>query len=474
MIEDFKKNMKDYEAQDLRALPSIDKLLSAMPEAIRTWGHTQVVHSLRDHLNDLRIEIMSGGKPDVSIDNIKCSIVKALDLENRNTLIPVFNLTGTVLHTNLGRATLSKEAIRAINRVTSSASTLEFDLETGSRGNRESHVERLLCKITGAEAATVVNNNAAAMILVLNSLALGKKVPVSRGELVEIGGSFRVPEIMERAGCNLTEIGTTNRTHVEDYQKAISDDTALIMKVHTSNYRIHGFTSSVPEPDLVSVARRCEIPLVIDLGSGNLVDFASLGLPDEPTVQEVIKTGADLVTFSGDKLLGGPQAGLIAGRADLIEKLKINPLKRALRMDKMSLAALSETLKLYKNPETLTDQLPTLRLLTRKPREMRQQAKSLLPILASALGEKYDSTIEKTNSQIGSGTLPVEKLPSIAIKIRPVSDKESEIRFLIKRFRQLPRPILGRLNNHALWLDLRCLELNEEPEFTSQLKELKL
>jgi L-seryl-tRNA(Ser) seleniumtransferase len=418
----------------------------------------------------LRAEIAAGNTPDVSIEGIRRSAIQALADRTSATLVPVFNLTGTVLHTNLGRANLPKEAIDAVNAVAAGASNLEFDLESGTRGDRESHVEALICELTGAEAATAVNNNAAAVLLVLNTLAMGRKVPVSRGELVEIGGSFRIPEVMSRSGCSLVEVGATNRTHLKDYRKAIDGDTALLMKVHASNYRVEGFTASVSEPELAALAAEHGLPFVIDLGSGNLVNFTKLGLPHEPTAAEALANGADLVTFSGDKLLGGPQAGLIAGRADLVAMLKSNPLKRALRLDKMTLAAMAEILKLYRDPEKLTQKLPTLRLLTRPVADIRAQAESLLPGIARELAPGYEVCVAECLSQIGSGSLPVETLPSAAIKIQARSGEDSELRNLAKKLRQLPVPVIGRMHKGALWLDLRCLEADQNAVFASQME----
>jgi L-seryl-tRNA(Ser) seleniumtransferase len=455
--------------EQFRQLPSVDALLSGMPDEVACWGHAPLKESLKTRLSELRAEISSGKTPDMSMESIRQSALQALADRSSATLVPVFNLTGTVLHTNLGRASLPAEAIDAVSTVAAGASNLEFDLESGSRGDRESHVEALICEMTGAEAATAVNNNAAAVLLVLNSLAMGRKVPVSRGELVEIGGSFRIPEVMSRSGCSLVEIGATNRTHLKDYRNAIDADTALLMKVHTSNYRVEGFTASVSESELADLAREHALPFVIDLGSGNLVDFRTLGLPHEPTAAEALANGADLVTFSGDKLLGGPQAGLIAGRADLVAMLKKNPLKRALRLDKMTLAALAAILKLYRDPAQLTRKLPTLRLLTRGAEDIRGRAEALLPGIAGALAPRYALSVEDCLSQIGSGSLPVETLPSAALMIRATSGEDSDLRGLAKTLRQLPVPVIGRMHKGALWLDLRCLEADQERVFTDQL-----
>ena len=336
-------------------------------------------------------------------------------------------------------------------------------MATGKRGDRESHVEALICEVTGAEAATAVNNNAAAVLLVLNTLALHKEVPVSRGELVEIGGSFLIPEVMTRAGRTLVEVGATNRTHLRDFRGAIGADTALLMKVHTSNYRVEGFTCDVEEDELAALASEHQIPFVHDLGSGNLVNFRALGLPDEPTAAQALANGADLITFSGDKPLGGPQAGLIAGRADLITQIKRNPLKRALRLDKMTLAALAEVLKLYRDPQTLTEHLPSLRLLTRPQCAIRDRAETLLPAVQTAVSPYYDVAVADCLSQIGSGSLPVETLPSAALHIVARSGQDKDLRHLADTLRQLPLPVIGRLHKNALWLDLRCLEANNSP-----------
>ena len=457
-----------------RELSSIDSLLQQMGVERERWGHESVTRVLRDLTAELRRDISLGRKPDTSVESLRRRVDQQLTSQNRASLVPVLNLTGTVLHTNLGRASLPAEALDAIVTVAGSPSNLEFDLVSGKRGDRDSHIEALICELTGAQAATVVNNNAAAVLLVLNTFAMQREVPVSRGELVEIGGSFRIPEVMSRSGCTLVEIGATNRTHLKDYREAINANTALLMKVHTSNYALQGFTASVDESELAALAAEHQLPFVVDLGSGNLVDFAALGLPDEPTAATAIANGADLITFSGDKLLGGPQAGLIVGRADLIEAIKQNPLKRALRLDKMTLAALEAVLKLYRDPQRLCQRLPALRLLTRKQAAIRAQALALLPALQDALAPRFEVTVVDCHSQIGSGSLPVETLASAALRIAPVSGEDSEPRELADRLRQLDLPIIGRLHKSALWLDLRCLEPDMERVFLAQLASLTL
>jgi L-seryl-tRNA(Ser) seleniumtransferase len=382
----------------------------------------------------------------------------------------VFNLTGTVLHTNLGRAQLAEEAIQAAVEAMRSPTTLEYDLSGGARGERDEHIAPWLLRLTGAQAATAVNNNAAAVLLVLNALAEGREVIVSRGELIEIGGAFRIPDIMARAGCRLVEVGTTNRTHLKDYAAAIGPDTAAIMKVHPSNYAIAGFTKSVPAAELVPLAREKGLPLIEDLGSGTLVDLETWGLPHEPTAREAIEAGVDVVTFSGDKLLGGPQAGLIVGRRPLVERIARNPMKRALRLDKVRLAALEATLRLYADPARLAERLPTIRALARPAAEIRALAERVLPALAAALGppvlnQDAEVAIEPVRGQIGSGALPVDLLPSFALAIRAKG-----LDRLADAFRGLPIPVIGRIGAGKLYFDLRTLD--DEAAFVAQLDKL--
>ena len=376
-----------------------------------------------------------------------------------------------MLHTNLGRAVLPEVAIAAASAAMRYPAALEFDLETGGRGERDDIVRGLVCELTGAEDAIVVNNNAAAVFLLLNALAAGRETIVSRGELIEIGGAFRIPEIMARAGTRLVEVGTTNRTHMKDYAGAINANTALLMKVHTSNYRIEGFTKEVSAKELAPLARENGIALVDDLGSGTLVDLARYGLVRERTVQDAITDGTDLVTFSGDKLLGGPQAGFIVGRRDLVRACAKNPIKRAVRLDKVRLAALEATLRLYRNPDRLAETLPTLRFFTRQPAELGELARRLAPVLAPRL-LGFAIAARDCASQIGSGALPTETIPSVGIACEPVDKKTAggQVETLAAAFRRLPIPVIGRIDKGALLLDLRCLD--DEAGFVAQFDRL--
>lgn len=460
----------------LRALPSIDELLraSAVMPLISRYGRELVTDILRALAQRARESLQTHGHASLPRASAESIILQAArDLADLMTPSqqPVFNLTGTVLHTNLGRAPLPAEAIAAMVAVASGASNLEYDLETGRRGDRDDHVTAWVCRLTGAEAATVVNNNAAAVLLLLNTLALRKEVPVSRGELVEIGGAFRIPEVMARAGAKLVEVGTTNRTHLADYRSALGKHTALLMKVHASNYSIQGFTAAVAAPELATLAHGEGLPFIVDLGSGTLIDLTRFGLPPEPTVAATLAAGADLVTFSGDKLLGGPQAGIIAGRADLIKCIKRNPLKRALRVDRITLAALEAVLRLYADPSRLVERLPALRLLTRPAGAIAAQAMRLLPAVRLALGSSVDVSVVPCRSQVGSGALPVDLLPSHALQLLILGARGKAVECLQQAFRALPIPVIGRIAEHALMLDLRCLD--DEAGFVAQLGALK-
>jgi len=464
-------------AQDLlRQLPAIDELLRDPRGAALCASHgrafaTQV---LREVVAAARERLLADGAVDAARFGagalLAATSTRLVELHTAS-LKPVFNLTGTVLHTNLGRAPLPAAAIEAMTAA-AGACNLEYELEDGRRGDRDAHVEDWIRRLTGAEAATVVNNNAAAVLLLLNTLARGKDVLVSRGELVEIGGAFRVPDVMARAGARLVEVGTTNRTHRADFEQALGSRTALVMKVHTSNYAIQGYTAAVPEAELAALAHAQGLPFVVDLGSGTLIDLARHGLPHEPTVAETLAAGADLVSFSGDKLLGGPQAGIIAGKAALVKLLKRNPMKRALRVDKVTLAALGAVLRLYADPDRARQELPTLRLLTRPLAEIEALATRLLPAVAAALGTAATVEIVACASQIGSGALPVDLLPSRALRLAPRAAGGQAPARLARAFRELPVPVVGRIADGALLFDLRCLD--DEATFLRQLTGLSI
>ncbi len=449
-------------------LPAVDRVLrSAEGEAlIARYGRPLVLDAVRAALDERRRGDASASTAAIAAASA-ASLARTMQPSQRR----VFNLTGTVLHTNLGRAPLPEEAIAAATAAMRDPTTLEYDLETGARGERDNHIAGWLTRLTGAEAALAVNNNAGALVLALNTLAEGRETIVSRGELIEIGGSFRLPDIMARAGTRLREVGTTNRTHLADFAAAIGPQTGLILKAHTSNYTIQGFTSIVAAADLAALAREHEIPFVEDLGSGSLVDLGRWGLPHEPTAAEALTQGADLVTFSGDKLLGGPQAGLVVGRADLIARLARNPLKRALRLDKIRLAALEAVLRLYADPDRLAERLPTLRLLIRPPDEIAGSGQRLLPAVAQALGSAAEVSLVEMRSQIGSGALPVTLLPSVGLALRPINSSGAAVERLARALRALPIPIIGRIEGGRVLLDLRCLE--DEAAFLAQLPVLR-
>jgi L-seryl-tRNA(Ser) seleniumtransferase len=448
--------------QGRAALPSVDRVLRDADALIEQHGRALVTEAVREALAQYRER---GTEADTG--TVLADAGAKLARLTRKSQRRVFNLTGTVLHTNLGRAPLPEEAIEAAAEAMREPTTLEYETDGGKRGERDDHVAGWLKRLTGAEAALAVNNNAGALVLALNALAAGRETLVSRGELIEIGGAFRLPDIMARAGTTLREVGTTNRTHLRDFTAAIGPETGLILKVHTSNYAIQGFTAAAPTHELAELARRHNVPLIEDLGSGTLVDLDDWGLPHEPTVAEALKAGADLVTFSGDKLLGGPQAGLVVGRADLIATLAKNPLKRALRLDKIRLAALEAVLRLYADPDRLAQRLPTLRLLARPASEIEAQAHRLLPSVAVAFDGLATVEMVATKSQIGSGALPVSLLPSAGLALRPLDGSGKAVERLAQTLRDLPIPVIGHIAAGAVVLDLRCLE--DEAGFVTNL-----
>ncbi len=441
-------------------LPAIDRLLRepAIEPLVAQHGQTLIGELLRLLQAEARDAIKQQQRLPAWCGDWPQALRAALARQQRPALLPVFNLSGTVLHTNLGRALLAQPVQDAVSAVMGEAVTLEYDLDGAGRGHRDRAVADLLCRLTGAEDACIVNNNAAAVLLMLAAIAPGKEVVVSRGELVEIGGAFRIPDVMRQAGCQLVEVGTTNRTHLKDYRQAINEQTGLLMKVHTSNYSIQGFTAAVDEAELAQLGAERGVPTATDLGSGSLIDMAQYGLPAEPMPQRLLAAGVDLVTFSGDKLLGGPQAGIIVGKKALIARLQQHPLKRALRVGKLTLAALEATLRLYLQPEKLAEQLPTLRLLTRPQQEMQQAAERLLTALMPRFTADFELRAEPCWSQIGSGSLPVDRLPSYALTFMPRDGRGATLEALAERWRRLPQPVIGRLGDGRLWLDLRCLQ----------------
>ncbi len=463
----------------VKDLPSIDKLLRlpSVQAQVSAHGHTLVAAEARAQVDSLRAQALAGVLsasallPEALGQMLAGRIAERLAPKMRR----VINLTGTVIHTNLGRAVLPQAAIDHLVAMMGGPNNLEYDLASGSRGDRDSIVEGLLCEITGAEAATVVNNNAAAVLLSLAALGGGREAVVSRGELVEIGGAFRMPDVMASAGAHMVEVGTTNRTHLADYERAINERTALLMKVHTSNYAVQGFTSSVSEAELAPLARARNVALVSDLGSGSLIDMGKYGLPQEPTPQQMLAAGCDVVTFSGDKLLGGPQAGLIVGSKEFVTRIRKFPMKRALRLSKLPLAALEATLRLYLQPELLLRELPTLRWLTRTQEQVGATANAILTPLREALAPRYTVTLETMVSQIGSGSLPIDRLPSSGLAIAPnLAGKRgmgTALDNLAEALRALPLPVIGRIADDRLLLDCRCID--DPAELLGQLGALR-
>src|SRR5262245_27001715 len=447
------------ERLSLRDLPPVDRLLSH-PEVtvlLKKFNRDYVVQQLRHLLDALRQTVRQGKNlrpTDLTAESIVAQLKGALSSHDEPRLLRVVNATGTILHTNLGRAVLANEAVEAAVRAGRHPVNLEFDLATGKRGRREENVETLMLDLTKAEAAAVVNNNAAAVLLALNTLAQGKEVIVSRGELIEIGGSFRIPEIMAKSGALLKEVGSTNRTHAADYENAITENTALLLKVHTSNYKVVGFTAEVTLEEMVAIGKKHGLPVMEDLGSGALIDLSKYDLPKEPIVAERILAGADVVTFSGDKILGGPQAGLLVGKKDLIGKMSKNHLQRALRCGKLTLAALEATLRRYRQSPNIVGEIPTLKAFTRPLQEIRALGEELLSRLQSVLGNEFQIDLQDSTAQIGSGALPTEELPTAVLSLR---HKKLSANAIAEKFRGANPPIIGRIKDDRFLLDLRCI-----------------
>jgi len=443
----------------LRDLPSVDRLLThaAARPLLAQYRRPYVTGRCREILDELRHALRQGdpiSPAELEDAALMARVAARLEAGREPALVNVVNATGTLLHTNLGRALLAPDAVEAVSRAAAHAVNVEYDLVPGERGRRETPIERLLVSLTGAEAATFVNNNAAAVLLALNSLAEGREVIVSRGELIEIGGAFRIPEIMAKSGAILREVGTTNRTHPSDYERAIGPDTALLLKVHTSNYRVVGFHTEVSLAELVAIARARGVPVMEDLGSGALVDLSEYGLPKEPLVAERIALGADLVTFSGDKVLGGPQAGLVVGRKALLERIVNNPLHRAVRCGKLTIAAMEATLRLYQQSARAAEEIPTLRAFTRSLADIDAMGARLLRELHAALGPEFHVSLEDSTAQIGSGALPTEEIPS---RVVVVGHDRMSAGQIAERFRRSAPPIIGRIRDDRFLLDLRAV-----------------
>jgi L-seryl-tRNA(Ser) seleniumtransferase len=459
----------------LRKLPGVDHVLELWDkqQPLADVPRTVLVQSIRTTLDQLRTRILAGDQPlddDVFADGQLLHLAtQAVNKSMALNLKRVINATGVVVHTNLGRSLLPESVARHVAEISSRYSNLEFDLERGTRGSRYSCVEDILCEIGGAEAAMVVNNNAGAVFLSLETLAKGREVIVSRGELVEIGGSFRIPEVMARSGAKLVEVGTTNRTHLPDYEGAIRDETALLLKVHTSNYSMLGFTADVSLSDLVALGAKYHIPVMKDLGSGNFIDFSKYGLLNEPTVQETVATGVDVVTFSGDKMLGGPQAGIILGRRDVVERIKKNPINRALRIDKLTLAALEATLHLYRDESKAMSAIPTLRMLTLPPKVIANRATRLRNRLRKLGDDRLEAVVINASSRVGGGALPLQELPTKCVGI---TMKGLSANALERLMRHADPPIIGHIENDLFVMDVRTIQDEEVAMIASTFKRI--
>lgn len=449
----------DEKQEILAGIPSVDELLKSPEGAqwLAVFPRKVVIQAIRTVLESGRSRIIAGEAAEISPEALRAGIESEICKLSSCSLLPLINATGIVLHTNLGRAALSEKALENVAKVGRGYSNLEYDLETGKRGKRHSHTKRLLRQITGAEDALIVNNNAAAVLLCLNTMAKGREVIVSRSELVEIGGSFRIPEVMAAGNAVLREIGTTNKTHPHDYANAVNENTALILKVHQSNYQIIGFTSDVKIDELVMLGRKQKVPVMFDLGSGCLVDLKPYGIHTEPTVQEIVKAGVDLVSFSGDKLLGGPQGGIIVGKKKYIEKIQKNPLARALRVDKMTIAAFEATLMAYMDIDSAKDNIPALKMLFQSPEEIKQRARKIAATLRKA-AQNTDIRVVQDMSKAGGGSLPDKEFQTFAVQVRPRGISVNELE---SRLRHGSPPVISRISKDALLLDARTVREQE-------------
>ncbi|NLN14465.1 MAG: L-seryl-tRNA(Sec) selenium transferase [Tissierellia bacterium] len=460
-----------------RFLPKVDEILEdkSIKELVEKLPRSLVIESIREELAFIRKKIKEGLVTREGLFTELASLVTNICLrasyKASYKLKKVINATGTIIHTNLGRSLLDEDVVEHIRLTACNYVNLEYDLESGRRGERYSLIESLICRITGAEAAMVVNNNAAAVLLTLSSIAKGREVIVSRGELVEIGGSFRIPEVMEESGAILVEVGTTNKTHLHDYERAINENSSAILKVHTSNYRILGFTSSVEVKEFSKLKEKYDIAIIEDLGSGVLIDLSKYGLEYEPTVQDSLSNGADLVTFSGDKLLGGPQAGIIVGKKEYISLMKKNPLTRALRVDKFTLAALEATFRLYLDEERAIEKIPTLKMLTMPMGDIEKRAEELFHQIEinDNLNSNLEIEVVDNYSEVGGGSMPLEELPTKCIAIRSNTHSSQKIERILRGY---DIPIIGRIHRDRVYLDLRTIKREDYPIILDGLKYL--
>ncbi|MBI5199703.1 MAG: L-seryl-tRNA(Sec) selenium transferase [Nitrospirae bacterium] len=460
----------------LREIPSVDEVLKSplCQEWLKTHPRPLVLKAIRDILRLKRESILEGANPAasgvLSFDTIFSEIEKTLNDLSSFKLRPLINATGIIIHTNLGRSILAEVVIRNMEGIAKRYSNLEYDIEKGERGKRHAHLEEILRTLTDSESSVIVNNNAAAVLLVLNTMAQGKEVIVSRGELIEIGGSFRIPEVMERSGAVLREVGTTNKTHLRDYESSINERTALLLKVHTSNYRVLGFASDVSLQDMVFLGQKRGIPVMNDLGSGCIIDLKKYGIYGEPTVKEVLKSGVDIVTFSGDKLLGGPQAGIILGKEVYIDRIRKNPLSRAVRIDKLTLSAMEATLREYLDEERAVKKIPTLRMLTQPLKDIERRAKKIERLLKN-VNALFTVKVMQDSSQAGGGSLPLLNLPTFVVVLSPaVQDSQFSVNDLEERLRKSERPVIARIKDDALVLDARTIQDGEIKELVDSVK----
>ena len=467
--------MQEQEQNLLRKIPGVDRIIESEP-ILKLGGdypRSLILKAIHLVLDATRQMILKGGVDpgELELERLTHKIIEELKVISRHSLISVINATGVIVHTNLGRSILPEKALRRFDPIAGGYSNLEYDLKMGKRGSRYIHVEDILKELTGAEAAMVVNNNAAAVLLCLDTLAKGKEVVVSRGELVEIGGSFRIPDVMKKSGARMIEVGTTNKTHLRDYSNAIGPETALLLKVHRSNFQILGFTKDVPEKELVELGRKYHIPVMEDLGSGCFVDFSKYALQKEPTVQEVLSEGVDIVTFSGDKMLGGPQAGIILGREDLINEIKKNQLSRALRIDKLTLCALEETLRLYRDEETAIREIPTLRMIFMAPLELKKKARRLMRMIGSIESGSFRVELTEGVSKVGGGALPLLDLPTTLVCLVPGDLSTS---FMEEWLRNYDPPIIVRVEKEQVLIDVRIVQEGELKILAEAIKSLSM